>query len=160
MVVFICSSFLNVQMVNMSSLETIQAATPLSQGFFSKVNEKRVQDLIRYTVWLKSEKTHIIGEQDPTQLHLVMRSIFLQHARNHPDELVQQIQELNELVVRYSVEYILVQIRQKVHYLNGLDKKPKPIEHSVNVSNKGEKILMNRVGFDDGTFPVGSFLMQ
>ena len=65
----------------MSSLSTIQEKTPLSRAFFSNVNVDTIQKQIRYEVWQKSNEKYVIGEQDPTQLQIIMRSFYLQEGK-------------------------------------------------------------------------------
>ena len=60
----------------------------LNQTFFSSKNVKIVQNGLRHSVWEKSGKKHIIGEQSETELVVVMRSIFLQFAKNLPDNIL------------------------------------------------------------------------
>ena len=64
------------------SLRSIQTESLLSKTFFSSENIDSLQNMLRYNVWLKSNKRHVIGRQSETQLHIVMRSIYLQYAQN------------------------------------------------------------------------------
>jgi hypothetical protein len=85
-----------------------------------------------------------------------MRSIFLQHCKNIPTDILKQIRELNKLVIGYCVEQIVVQVIQRDNYLRDLEMGPQPMERSINVSNSGEKVLVNKIGFSDE--PIGKFL--
>ena len=64
------------------ALRGIQTESTLSQVFFSKQNIDLIQNQIRYNVWIKSNKMHIIGRQSDTELEIVMRSIYLQYSKN------------------------------------------------------------------------------
>ena len=135
-------------------ISTIQSSTPLSDAYFSTLNEDSIQEQIRYEVFLKTNKT--IGRQDSTQLQLIMRSIFLQHCKNIPTDILKQIRDLNKIVIDYCVEQIVVQVIQRDNYLRDLEMGPQPMERSINVSNSGEKVLVNKIGFSDE--PIGKFL--
>jgi len=39
-----------------------------------------IQDGIRYQVYLKTDKKHIIDKQSEVELEIIMRSIYLQHS--------------------------------------------------------------------------------
>ena len=135
-------------------ISTIQSSTPLSDAYFSSLNENSIQEQIRYSVFIKTGKT--IGKQDATQLQLIMRSIFLQHCKNLQTDFLKQIRELNKIVIDYCVEKIVIQVIQQENYLRDVEMGPQPIERSVNVSNRGEKILVNKIGFSNE--PVGKYL--
>ena len=139
---------------------TIISKTPLSQAFFSPENTQRVQDEIRYTVWLKSNKEFVIGRQDDIQLGLIMRSIFLQYSKNLDFDLLGQIKELNRHVVEDCVEKVFVQVKQHESYLKMIETGPVPLEHSV-FESRDQKVLQNtKIGFNDAEIPIGSLLQS
>lgn len=123
------------------ALQGIQQDTPLNQLFFSKANVDIIQELIRYNVWLNSEKKYVIGRQSDIELQLVMRSIFLQHAKNLPCNLQSQIKELNRLVLLDVLPGILSQVEQYLGYLKRTEYLPVPISHPENVSSAGTRTL-------------------
>ena len=53
---------------------------PNSAIFFSRRNIEYLHQQIIKQVYFSSNKKHIIGKQNETQLQIIMRSIFLQHA--------------------------------------------------------------------------------
>lgn len=143
----------------MSSLSALQEKTPLSRAFFSDVNVDTIQKQIRYDVWQKSNEKHVIGEQDPTQLEIILRSTYLQEAKNLPDNLLGQIRDLNKLVIDFCVEQIIVQLAQREGYIRDVEQGTQPMERSINVSSRGEKVLENRIGFQgEDTLPIGAYL--
>tara|TARA_Y100000996_G_C22556763_1_gene655746 strand:- start:2376 stop:2807 length:432 start_codon:yes stop_codon:yes gene_type:complete len=143
----------------MSSLSTIQENTPLSRAFFSNVNVDTIQKQIRYEVWQKSNEKYVIGEQDPTQLQIIMRSLYLQEGKNLLDDLLGQIRELNKSVIDFCVEQITVQLAQRESYLRDVEQGAQPMDRSINVSSRGEKVLKNKIGFqDDDDLPIGTYL--
>lgn len=123
------------------ALYGIQETTHLNQLFFSKENMNIIQDKIRYQVYLNTEKKHIIGKQSDVELEIIMRSIYLQHSPNLPNQIKEQIKYLNELVCNWCVEKIIPEIYQYVGYLKEVEYMPVPLEHPVNLSSKGTKNL-------------------
>ena len=85
-------------------------------SFFSNQNIQIVQNAIRYQVWIQSNKKNHISNQSETEVQKVMRSIYLQYARNLPDKISQQIEELNSKVVNYCVPIIMSNIQQYKQY--------------------------------------------
>lgn len=116
----------------------------LNQLYFSSQNIKTVQNMIRYGVYQKSDRKYIIDEQDPIELQIIMRSIYLQYSRNNNNNITEQIQRLNEILVEEMTPKILSGIQQ---YLTFLKHKSKPfygsgpIDRPVNVSSAGLKSL-------------------
>ena len=67
---------------------------------------KIVQNGIRAGVYNKSNNQYIIGEQNGDELKIIMRSIFLQYSKNLPNNIADQIRDLNNLVFDYSVNQV------------------------------------------------------
>ncbi len=123
------------------ALYGIQEQTQLNQLFFSKANMSIIQNKIRYQVYLNTEKKHIIDNQSDVELEIVMRSVYLQHSPNLPNQIKEQIVYLNDLVTNWCVEKIIPEIYQYFGYLKEVSHMPVPIEHPVNISSKGTKNL-------------------
>lgn len=79
----------------------------LSDTFFSKENMQIIQNGIRAGVHKKSNGRFLIGEQDEDTLKMIMRSIYLQHAKNLPDHIAEQVKELNNMVLDYAIPQIM-----------------------------------------------------
>lgn len=125
----------------MNSLKGIQTSSPLSVAFFSECNMRSVNDQLRYMIWLESDKKFRIGNQDQEQLQVIMRSIYLQEALNKPDNIEQQVQELNKSVLKYAVPRMMSEIKQYVKYNEDINQDRTILPHSVNPSIKGSKNL-------------------
>ena len=123
------------------ALYGIQEQTQLNQLYFSKANMKIIQNKIRYQVYLNTEKKHVIDNQSDVELEIVMRSIYLQHSPNLPNQIKEQIKYLNQLVTNWCVEKIIPEIYQYMGYLKEVEYMPVPLEHPVNLSSKGTKNL-------------------
>jgi hypothetical protein len=124
-----------------TALKHIQQKSPLSMVYFSEENMNRVQNMIRYKVWLGSNKRHIISKQSSIELQIVMRSIYLQYSKNLPCKIGEQVYELNNMVVTWCVQKILTEIDQYLNYLNNLETLPQEIDLPKNLSSAGTKTL-------------------
>lgn len=122
------------------ALYGIQSHSVLGDAFFSKANVKLVNDMIRYHVYLKSEKKMIIGDQSTIQVEILMRSFYLQHAR-HAGPITEQIKELNMMVVNAAVPRIISEAMQYQGYIKDVEQNPVPLEHPKNMNSAGTKLL-------------------
>jgi hypothetical protein len=80
--------------------------TELSKAFFSGRNIQIVQNGIRAGVYNKSNHQYIVGEQCIDELQIIMRSIFLQYAKNLCNDIPCQIHDLNKIVLDYSINQV------------------------------------------------------
>lgn len=80
--------------------------TELSNAFFSGKNIQILQNGIRAGVYNKSNQQYVVGEQNMDELQIIMRGIFLQYAKNQPAGITQQIDDLNKIVLDYSVKQV------------------------------------------------------
>lgn len=123
------------------SLYGIQETSKLNQLFFSKKNLDIIQNNIRYTVYVKTNKKHIIDKQSDIELQIIMRSMYLQHSPNLEYNYKEQLEYLNKLVVDWCVEKIIPQLEQYIGYLKEVEYMPMPIDLPVNLSSKGSRTL-------------------
>jgi hypothetical protein len=121
-------------------LDSIQTKSTLSEAFFSEANQTIIQNAIRYNVWKTT--SNMISKQDSVQLQIIMRSIFLQHARHSQViPVCEQVEKLNSRVLAYSLPQVTSNVKQYMHYKQDVSKLPEPFEHPVNMSQKGSKTL-------------------
>ena len=120
--------------------------SPLSGAFFSKENMKILQNGIRSGVYHKSGETQIIGEQDYDTLKIIMRSIFLENAKNAPNDIRGQIQELNQIVTNYCIDQIMIELKGYMIYLKDITSMHVPIDHPK-MSNVKHKDLQMKNWF-------------
>ena len=113
----------------------------LSDTFFSKENMKCLQNLLRYQVYIHSNGEYKIGNQNNTDLQIIMRAIYLQYAKHLPTNILEQVKELNNHVVQFSLPRIMSEIKQHIHYIQQLETLPNPLEHPRNVSSAGTRTL-------------------
>lgn len=126
---------------NHTALRGIQSDSLLNQSYLSKKNIDIVQHAIRYKVWEMSDKKYIIGNQDENELVIIMRSVFLQASRNLPYGIKDQISKLNALVITEAATKVLSQIEQYIGYIKDASQNYEPIEHPINMSRAGTKLL-------------------
>jgi hypothetical protein len=117
----------------------------LSDTFFSKENMKILQNSLRYRVYAASGGEYVIGEQDNTELTIIMRSMYLMYSKNLPYNIKEQIQELNQQVINYILPKIVSEIKQWIFYTSDIQRLPQPIDLPRNLSNKGTRTLKSVV---------------
>jgi hypothetical protein len=123
------------------ALQGIQNRSPLSELFFSNANTKRIQDQLRYRIYVASGGKYKIGPQSNIELEVIMRAIYLQHSKNLPNQLSEQVNELDRLVVEFSWPKMISEIEQHIEYCKNLEILPSPIPLPINVSNAGTRTL-------------------
>jgi len=102
--------------------------TQLSDLYFSKENVQIIQNGIRAGVYNRSSNKHIISNQNLDTIHIIMRSIFLQNSKNLPDNITEQIKDLNELVIEEIVSKLLGEIEGYLIYRKDISEIPEPLE--------------------------------
>ncbi len=117
--------------------------TKLSDAFFSEQNIITLQNGIRVGVFKKSNEKYLIGNQDSDELKIVMRSIFLQNAKNLPDNIPQQIKNLNKLVLNYAVHQVYGEADGYMKYKRDASTLIMPMEHPVMSKLNDKQLLYN-----------------
>jgi hypothetical protein len=121
------------------AIESIHTTTPLNFAFFSKDNIDAVQNALRYQVWIRTNKKHIIGRQSDTELGIIMRAYYLQYGKNLPTGVPEQVQELNNIVIEYLIPQIISQVEQYIAYLRDISNPYVIMDRAKNTSVVGEK---------------------
>jgi hypothetical protein len=112
----------------------------LSTGFFSKKNLDAIQRGIRKAVYERSQpKGYIIDDQSVDELKMIMRGMFYQYAKNQPNNIQGQIEELNQRVLSWSVPHILSAVDHYMYYLKDIDTLPVPMSHPMHLSSAGTR---------------------
>ena len=130
----------NLKYYKKNSLKGIQTKSILSDVYFSKDNINQIQNMLRYNVYVRSNKEYIIDRQSDTQLLIIMRSIYLQNSKNLDYNITQQIEELNKLVLDYCVPNVLIQVKQYMQYKESVSKIPKPLPVAISTNNKTNRV--------------------
>jgi hypothetical protein len=118
-----------------NATEGLWDQTHLSQAFFSQQNIQILQNGIRAGVYQRSNGQYVIGSQDCDSLKIVMRSVFLQHAANQPNNISQQISELNKIVLNYCIQQVYSEAQGYMKYVDDVSTLVVPIAHPVQASN-------------------------
>jgi hypothetical protein len=134
----------------------VQESSLFSKLFFSKENVSEIQRVVKYQVYVKSGNRHIISRQTPTELLIVMRSIFLQYSQI-PESVncyKKEIARLNSLVVGSVLPGILDGIEQYIGYLKDSSRLPEPMDLPKVPTGSGNKDLRSStdVLFGDAQF--------
>jgi predicted restriction endonuclease len=110
--------------------------------YFSDNNMQRVQQQIKREIFrLSNESFKLEVNQDPQDLLIAMRYIFLEHSKNLPTHTVRQVKILNRQLLDYIVPDIMTNIKQHYKYLKDISEPIKPMDQPLNVNNKGRRTL-------------------
>ena len=109
--------------------------TSLSLAFFSQQNIQILQNGIRAGVYKRSNGQYLVGPQDCDSLKIVMRSIFLQYSANQPNNVTQQIEELNKIVLNYCIQQVYGEAQGYLKYIDDASTLVVPIAHPVMANN-------------------------
>lgn len=123
-----------------NATEGLWDGTPLSNAFFSQENIQILQNGIRAGVYHKSNKQYVIGPQDCDSLKIVMRSVFLQYSANQPDNITQQIQQLNKMVLNYCIQQVYSEAQGYMKYIDDASTLVVPIAHPVQVDTRDKQL--------------------
>lgn len=128
---------------NMSqdSLKGIWNESILSKVFFHPRNVDILQKQIIISVFRRTDGNYLIEKQNEEDLQVVMRSMFIQHARHVPDHIREQIEELNNIVVDDVVPNIISEINAYFGYLERTFAPRQIMDRPECISNAGLRTL-------------------
>jgi hypothetical protein len=107
-------------------------STPLNTIFFSEANIDNLQREIANAVYqMSGNKRYVIGPQSEADLKTVMRSYYLQYAQNDPARVSEEFELLNNRVIGWCANNILVEIEAYKYYRKDIEDFPAPIERPV-----------------------------
>ena len=129
------------QKISCESLKNIDHEPVLSKIFFHPKNVDLIQKLIITEVFRRTNGEYLIEKQNLEDLQIVMRSIFLQHAKHWPYKIKEQIRELNNLVADEVVPNIISEVKAYFGYLKDAFGPREIMDRAINVSNKGLRVL-------------------
>lgn len=124
-----------------------QEATCISDLYFSKTNVDALHEGIRYRIYTESNGKFVIGRQSDQELMIVMRSIYLQFAKHQPDNVVEQVRDLNQRVLEWTVPEILSNLKQFDVYKRDASTLPIPMAYGEKKTMKGSKQLQMKPFF-------------
>jgi hypothetical protein len=120
--------------------EGLWTDTYLSQAFFSQQNIQILQNGIRAGVYQKSNGQYTIAPQDCDSLKIVMRSVYLQNAANQPNNITQQVAELNKIVLNYCIQQVYSEAQGYLKYIDDASTLVVPIAHPVMADNTDREL--------------------
>jgi hypothetical protein len=120
--------------------EGLWTSDSLSNAFFSQQNIQIIQNGIRAGVYHRSNGQYVIGPQDCDSLKIVMRSVFLQNSANQPNNITQQIAQLNKIVLEYCIQQVYSEAQGYMKYINDASTLVVPISHPV-MANDNDRQL-------------------
>jgi hypothetical protein len=127
---------------NKTAIEGITEKNIISDLFLSNKNIDLIHLKIINTV--KKKFNYNISKQSKNELLIIMRSIYLNNCTNNfsnKNEIKKELIKLNELVINYSVNNIIKNIKSYELYLEKINNDLKPNELPKQTSIKGEKTL-------------------
>jgi hypothetical protein len=128
---FLQDKIVNDNRTTFDNLKFVQQNTVLSNLFFSLKNVQIIQNALRAGVYNYSNKKYLIDEQHPDSLNIIMRAIFLQNSKNQPDNLTQQINELNKLVINYCVPKVYSEVEGYINYKRDASTLAVPLDNPI-----------------------------
>lgn len=124
--------------IQKSLLKGLYQPTPLGELFFSQENINRIQKMIKYEVFVRTNgKYKLEVEQNESDVLVVMRDIYITCAKNQPYKVIHQVKELNHRVIEKILPDMISIIKQDDEYIKQLDKPINPIPLPVCVNSKG-----------------------
>tara|TARA_B100000902_G_C27016413_1_gene767415 strand:- start:60 stop:545 length:486 start_codon:yes stop_codon:yes gene_type:complete len=127
------------------SLSGIQEGNNLSNTFFSSKNLDQLQSKIIESVLIESNNEYKIGRQSDTQLQIIMRSTYLSYSKNLSGYLEEQLNQLNDMVIKECVIRIMPEIKQYLGYREDVSKSREfmPLPQYLSESGKDTFPLIN-----------------
>ena len=113
----------------------------LSQLFLSHQNINIIQNGIKAGVYIISKKKYIIDRQSNDVLNSIMSSVFLEYSLHQPDNLTQQITDLNKIVIDYCVPKIYGEIKGYLQYKYDASTLVVPLANPLSTYNNKELVL-------------------
>lgn len=112
-----------------NALQGLWCNCPLSNLFFSKENIDKIQTILKQKVFEYSK--YEISNQSETALKMNMRNIFLEYSKNLPDNIHQQISELNEILTNKLVPGIISEATAYIKYKRDISTLNIPIDRPI-----------------------------
>jgi hypothetical protein len=134
----------NVSKNNFSNemLKSHLESTPLSKHFFSKCNLDHLQQLIIDNIYILSNKKFKIKRQSDKELLIIMRHIYLNEANNNDNNIIEQVNILNDTIIKKIIPPLLSNIIQHQSYLQKINNPLPVISHPVNVNSSNNKTTL------------------
>ena len=125
------------------AISNIYTPNSLADLFFSNQNVDALQLGIKNLVYEKSCNKFLIGKQNQTELRIIMKSIYLEHAKHSlgNNNLIPEVRKLNGLILEFSVPRIIQEINMYEHYKKDVGIVALPMDRGTFISSKGTRFL-------------------
>lgn len=123
-------------------LEGIWEQNLLSNTFFSAENIQILQNGMRAGVYRLSKDQYVVPPQNLEALKIVMRSIYLQHAKHSPNQIREQVAKLNQLVLEYCVPFVYNECVSYIKYLQDQSTLVVPLDREVRPDREYKQLEM------------------
>jgi hypothetical protein len=128
--------------IQKSLLKGLYEPTPVGEIFFSQENINRIQKMIKYEIFVRSNgKYKLQIDQNESDLLVVMRDIYISCSTNMPYKVIHQVKDLNHRTIEKIIPDMMSLIRQDDEYIKQLDKPIDPIPLPTCVNSKGRLTL-------------------
>ena len=117
----------------------IHQETPLNTVFFSDSNVEKLQDDIRDRVQALSGGKYVIDRQNEDHLKVIMRSYYLQFAKNNPQMIAQELEDLNSRVIGYAAGKVYSEVDFHMFYVKDVEEFAPPIANPMNSNVYGTR---------------------
>jgi len=126
-------------------LKGFQEAEPVSIMFFGERNVDHLKKLICHMVAKQSNGLYRISpeSQSRSDLLIIMRSIYLNNAKQLPDNIPGQVGELNYAVALDLVPRVLKNVQQQLSYIRDQSSQPLTMERPASLSSAGTRSQRN-----------------
>jgi len=127
-------------------LKGFQEAEPVSIAFFAERNVNFMKHLICDVIRKQSAGKYVLTpeSQSTSELLIIMRSIYLTNAKQLPDNIGSQVEELNYAVLLDIVPRVLKNIQQQLTYIRDQSSQPLTMERPLCVSSAGLRSASNK----------------
>ena len=130
------------------ALKNIHSDNELSNLFFSRVNIDFLQQKIIDEVFKASRDQYKIAKQSEESLQIVMRAMYLQHSRNLPCKIKEQLKDLNRYVLDFCIQNIMTNIKQYIGYVRDVNAPRAVMENPIDTTTRSNQLEYN-LGFID-----------
>tara|TARA_B100000073_G_scaffold285776_1_gene247357 strand:- start:3574 stop:4110 length:537 start_codon:yes stop_codon:yes gene_type:complete len=120
--------------------------TPLQNTYYSNENVQIIQNGIRASVYDKSKGQYIISPQDENVIRDVMYSVFEQTVRGVSSNIPSQINELNQIVIKYCTDTVFQNAQSYMKYIETEGKIVKPMSYPIMSSTRDSQTYVLPVG--------------
>ena len=110
----------------------IHKPSPLNMVFFSESNIDTIQQEIQNQVKLMSGGKYVIDRQSDDDVKIVMRSYYLMFAKNDPNFVARELEELNRRVIGYCAAKVYSEVDFHMFYRKDIEDFAAPIANPMN----------------------------